>query len=462
MKYPDSYLRLILSVIFTILLLAPLVPAQTEGAPPADLDEKVEEYMAAAVKVHGFSGSIMIAKEGSPLVSKGYGLANVELGVKNSPATVYRLGSITKQFTGMAVAQLQERGKLTVDDPICGFFEQCPESWKPIKISHLLAHNSGIPSYTAFPEFARDTIVPTSTLEMYAKVKDRPLDFAPGEKFAYNNSGYFLLGMIIEKVSGKSYEDYLQEHIFERLGMRSTGYDVSARIIPNRAAGYKKESGKLLNASYLDMSVPYAAGALYSTTGDLLLWDEALYTESLAKRETLESIFDTGEKDSAYRFGWNVGKRFERRSISHGGGIYGFSTSMSRYPDDRVVVIVLTNIEGSPSGRVANDLAAIYFGKDYEIPEERRSIELETGVLTSYVGKYQINETIIITIALEDGKLIADLAGRNRFLLLPETEEKFFSKDINLTITFTKDDDGKVNGFLLSQGGGGTPAKKIE
>ncbi|HUF04405.1 MAG TPA: serine hydrolase [Aridibacter sp.] len=462
MKYQHKNSSMFYAIIFFALLLAPSIFAQNGSAPPADLSEKVTEYMDAAVKVHGFSGTVMIAKDGKPLVSKGFGMANVELGVPNRPETIFRLGSITKQFTGMSIAMLRESGKLSVDDPICKYFEECPDAWKPITVSHLLAHNSGIPSYTAFPEFARDTIFPTSTDEMYKRVKDRPLDFAPGEKFAYNNSGYFLLGMIIEKVSGKTYETFLQENIFTPLGMKSTGYDISARIIPNRAAGYKKESGKLMNASYLDMSVPYAAGALFSSTEDLLKWDQALYTDKLAKRETLDAIFDTGEAESAYRFGWSVGKRFERRAISHGGGIYGFSSSMSRFPEDKVLVIALSNIEGAPSGPIANALAAIYFGEKYEIPAERKAIELDAKVLEKYVGKYQINETIIVSISVEDGKLMADLAGRNKFQLLPETEERFFSKDINLTITFTKDEDGSVNGFLLGQGGGNTPAKKIE
>lgn len=457
MKYKLIHPRLALALALMLLFVS-AVPAQNGSAPPADLDAKVAEYMEAAVKVHGFSGTVLIAKDGTPLVSKGYGMANIELGVPNKPESVFRLGSITKQFTGMSIAMLQERGKLSVDDPVCKYFEDCPDAWQPIRISHLLAHNSGIPSYTAFPEFARDTILPTPTGEMYKRVKDKPLDFAPGEKFSYNNSGYFLLGMIIEKVSGKTYEQFLQENIFTPLGMKSTGYDISARIVPNRAAGYKKETGNLVNASYLDMSVPYAAGSLYSTTGDLLKWDQALYSEKLAKNETLDAIFTTGEADSAYRFGWNVGKRFERRAISHGGGIYGFSTSMTRFPEDHVVVIVLSNIEGGPSGPIAGALSAIYFGQKYELPAERKTIELDAKVLEKYTGKYQVGEGTVISISIEDGKLIGDLAGRNRFILLPETEEKFFSKDINITITFTKGEDGSVTGFLL----GNTPAKKIE
>jgi len=446
----------------TALLLAFTSAVLPQTLSPAELTAKVNEYMDAAVRVDGFSGSIMIAKDGTPLISKGYGMANIELNVPNGPETVYRLGSITKQFTGLSIAILQERGKLSVDDPICKYFENCPEAWQPIRISHLLAHNSGIPSYTAFPDFTKTTILPTTTSEMLAKLTDKPLDFSPGEKFAYNNSGYYLLGMIVEKVSGKTYEQFLQENIFTPLGMKNTGYDVSARIIPHRAAGYRRQGGKVLNALYMDMTVPFAAGALYSTTGDLLIWNQSFYTEKLASKKTLDAIFDTGGEESAYRYGWNVSKRGGRLAISHGGGIYGFSTQLARYPDAKVTVVVLSNFEGAPSGRVAGALSAIYFGENYEIPQEKTAIEVDAKVLEQYPGKYQIGEQIIVTVTFEDGKLLAQVAGQPKITLLPETEEKFFSKDVNLTITFIKDEGGNVTGFALSQGGANLPAKKIE
>ncbi len=223
---------------------------------------KVDEYMKAVLEVDGFSGTVLVARDGKPIVGKGYGQANIELGVPNTPTAVFRLGSITKQFTGMAIAMLQQRGKLSVSDPICKYFSECPEIWKPITVNHLLRHSSGITNYTAFPDFAKTTISPITTAEMAERLKQEPLDFAPGEEMSYSNSGYFLLGIIIEMVSGKSYADFLQVNIFTPLGMEQTGYDDPIRIIMNRAAGYQKRAGKIVNASYTDMSVPYCRGFL--------------------------------------------------------------------------------------------------------------------------------------------------------------------------------------------------------
>ena len=423
---------------------------------------KVEEYMKAVVDVDGFSGTILVARDGKPIVSKGYGQANIELKVPNTPDAVFRLGSITKQFTGMAIAMLQERDKLSVSDPICKYFSECPEIWKPVTVNHLLRHTSGITNYTAFPDFAKTTILPVTTAEMAERLKKEPLEFVPGKKMSYSNSGYFLLGIIIEKVSGKPYAEFLEGNIFKPLGMDQTGYDDPVRMIMNRAAGYQKRSGKIVNAAYMDMSVPFAAGSLYSTTGDLLKWDQALYTEKLVSKPTLDAIFRPEKGDSGYTYGWSVSKRAGRLSISHGGGIYGFSTYIARYPDDRITVIALSNIQSAPAGPISNNLAAIVFGAEYELPKERKEIALDPKVLEQYVGEYQIGTNILIAISLENGKLMGQLGGQPKFSLLAETETDFFSKDVNAQILFTKDPQGKVTGFTLRQGGGNNPAKKVK
>jgi CubicO group peptidase (beta-lactamase class C family) len=424
------------------------------------IQAKVDLYMDAALRVDGFSGTILIARDGKPIVSKGYGMANIELNVPNKPENIFRLGSVTKQFTSMLIMMLHERGKLNVSDPICSFIADCPDSWKPITIRHLLTHTSGVTNYTEFPDFAKTTILPTTTAEMVARLKKAPLDFTPGEKFSYSNSGYYLLGTIIEKASGKTYADLLQENILTPLGMTQTGYDDPLRIITHRASGYQKQAGKIINASYMDMSVPYSAGSLYSTTGDLLLWDQALYSTKLVSQKSLDEIFTPFK--SNYGYGWGIGKKFEHRIISHGGGIYGFATEIERFPDDHVTVIVLSNIQSAPAGRVAGDLAAIVFGAPYEIPKERKEIALDTKILERYVGEYQIGPNLVITVALEDGKLTGQLGGQTKFVLLPESETEFFSKDVNAQFIFATDVNGQATGFTLKQGGANTPAKKIK
>src|SRR5262245_31506768 len=298
--------------------------AQGAAPPAAEIRTKVAEYMHAAVTVDGFSGTILVARDGHPIVSEGYGMANVELAVPNRPETVFRLGSITKQFTAMAVMMLQERGKLRVSDPVCQYLTDCPATWQPLTIRHLLTHTSGIPNYTNFPEFVRAAVLPTTAAEMFGMLKDKALEFAPGEKFAYSNSGYYVLGMIVERASGKSYAEFLQANIFTPLGMNQSGYDNPARLIKNRAAGYARQAGETVNAAYMDMTIPFAAGALYSTTEDLLRWDQALYADALVSQKSRQEMF-TPDK-GGYGYGWTIGKRFDRQAIAHGGGIYGFAT----------------------------------------------------------------------------------------------------------------------------------------
>ncbi len=422
---------------------------------------KVDEYMSAAVRVDGFSGSILVARDGQPVVSKGYGMANVELDVPNSPQTVFRLGSVTKQFTAMAIMLLQERGKLSVNDPICKHLTDCPAAWQPITVKNLLTHTAGVPNYTGFPDFAKTAVLPTTNAAMIAQLRDKPLEFAPGEKFAYSNSGYYLLGAIIERASGKSYADFLQENIFTPLGMKQTGYDSPLRIIKNRAAGYARQGGEIVNAAYMDMTIPYAAGAIYSTTGDLLLWDQALYTEKLVSRKTLDEIFTAFK--SNYGYGWSIGKKFDRQEISHGGGIYGFATEIARFPADKVTVVVLSNVEGAPAGRIAGDLAAIVFGAAYEIPKERKEIAVDQKVLEKYVGQYELAAPkIVISFTLENGKLFGQVGGQGKFALSAESETVFFSKDVNLQITFTRDAQGQTTGLTFKQGGAVIPAQKIK
>ncbi|MBX7174240.1 MAG: serine hydrolase [Pyrinomonadaceae bacterium] len=440
-----------------------LVSGQTPKASlPNDqqIKAKVDEYMSATLRNDRFSGSILIARNGQPIVSKGYGMANIELSNPNTPETVYRLGSITKQFTSMAIMILQERGKLNVNDPICKYLSDCPAIWQPITLKNLLTHTSGIQNYTDLTDFTKTAILPTSSAQMMALLKDKPLLFNPGEKYLYCNSGYFFLGTIIEKVSGKTYADFLQENIFNPLGMKATGYDMPQKIIKNRAAGYQSENGEIVNAAYMDMTQPFAAGALYSTTGDLLLWDQALYTEKLISKKSLDETFTPFKGN--YGYGWNISKRFDRTIIAHGGGIYGFVTQISRFPDDKVTIIVLCNLQAASPGKVANDLSAIVFGEKYEIPQEHKEIALDSKVIEKYVGSYEVAPGVVISFTVENGKLIGQLGDQPKFGLVPETETRFFAKDKNALITFNKDANGQVIGMTLRQGGGDIPAKKIK
>jgi len=422
-----------------------------------DIESKVDEYINAYLKIGKFSGSILIARKGIILLSKGYGMANYENDVPNISQTKFRLGSVTKQFTATSIMQLQEKGLLNVNDPISKYLPDYPNGEK-ITIHHLLTHTSGIPNFTSFPEYQRSIMLPSSVEKTIQLFKYKPLEFTPGEKFSYSNSGYILLGYIIEKVSGKSYEDYLKENIFQPLNMVNTGYDHHRPLIKHRASGYVLGANELVNADYIDMSTPYAAGGLYSTVEDLYLWDRALYTEKLVSKSSLNKMFTPFKGD--YGYGWFIIKQFNRKLITHGGMVNGFYGYISRYIDDEVCIIVLSNIENAPVDKISIDLAAIVFGEKYEIPKVRTSIKIDPKIYDAYVGQYELASNFIITITRENNHLFAQATGQPKFRIYPESETKFFLKAVDAQITFIKNDEGEVTQLILHQYGRDYLAKK--
>jgi CubicO group peptidase (beta-lactamase class C family) len=442
------------------------VPATPSLPTAQQIVAKADEYLAAATKVDHFTGTVLIARNGQPIFSKGYGMADYELRVPNSPQTVFRLGSLTKQFTAMAIMMLQERGKLNVTDAICKYIDKCPAAWQPVTIRHLLTHTSGIPDYTHFPGFfEKDSFEPYTSSSLVDLFRDKPLDSAPGEKYNYSNSGYHLLGLIIEKTSGVPYARFLTDNIFTPLGMKSSGYDGGRALIPNRAHGYDWAEGSFVNAAYINMAIPYSAGSLYSTTEDLLRWDQSLYTEKLITRKSLDEMFTPvkgGPPGTGYGYGWNIGKRFGRQTTAHAGGINGFSSQIIRFPADQTTVIVLSNSENPRVGAIANDLAAIAFGQPYKVPVERKVITVPSAVLDKYVGEYQLAPNFSFTITNEDGRLMLKPTGQPQAELFAESETVFFPKVVEATMTFVIDAQGQVTGLVLRQGGHDTPAKKIK
>ena len=270
--------------------------------------EKINELMSLYHKYRQFNGSVLVAEHGKIIYKKGFGYANMEWEIPNDPDTKFRLGSITKQFTSMLIMQLVEQGKLKLDDKLSNYLPYYRKDiGEKVTIHHLLTHTSGIPSYTGLPKFFEDVSRDPYTVDEFVKkFCSGDLEFEPGSKYKYNNSGYFLLGAIIEKITGKSYEDVLREKIFEPLNMKNTGYDHHKTILSKRATGYDNTFDGFENSPYLDMSLPYAAGALYSTVEDLYLWDQALYTEKLLSQKYKDIMFTPHL--SNYAYGWGVRK----------------------------------------------------------------------------------------------------------------------------------------------------------
>jgi CubicO group peptidase (beta-lactamase class C family) len=448
-------------VVLTALSLITAVSALVQDGAP--ITTKLDEYMNATARL-GFTGSVLVARDGKVIFSKGYGMANAEWDIPNTPQTKFRLGSITKQFTAASILLLQERGKLGVQDPICKYIADCPKAWEPITIHHLLTHTSGIPSYTDVKspeEFRKLSLAPVAVTGFVDSFKPKPLEFTPGERMKYNNSGYFMLGYIIEKVSGQSYEAFLQENIFTPLKLADTGYDTHDRILKHRATGYSMRKAARINSDYLDMTVPYAAGSLYSTVEDLFAWNEALFSDKLLSAKSREAMMTVDKNNYAY--GLAVNQQFNRKMILHGGGINGFNTMLARFPEEKITVVVLRNADyGNPGpGKISNDLAAILLGEKYEIPRERVAIKVDPKIFDAYVGEYELAPNRIFTISREGDRLMSALTGQPQVELFPESETKFFLKVVDAQFTFVKDDKGAVTHLILHQGGD-QKAKKIK
>ncbi len=338
------------------------------GQSAQELSARVDGYLNAKVKANQFSGSILIAQDGKVLVSKGYGMANAELDVPNTPQTKFRIGSLTKPFTATAIMILQERGKLSVQDSICKYVSQCPSAWQPIKVHHLLTHTSGIPDVSRLPEFETLVLLPTATESIIERFKNKPLESKPGEKFSYNNGGYLLLGYIIERASGKTYEAFLQEAIFQPLKMTSSGVDRNDSILKNRASGYARQDNVTVNAPFIYISNLQGGGSLYSTVEDMFLWNQAFNSETLLSKKSLDVVFSpliTTPFDASYGYGWFVYKdKSNRRAFGHTGGINGFRSNISRFADEKLFVVVLSNLNVAPVDDIANDLAEMAFNQN--------------------------------------------------------------------------------------------------
>ena len=349
--------------------------------------EKIDQLLGKYHALKQFNGSALVADANGVILEKGYGFANFEWQIPNTPDTRFRLGSITKQFTSMVILQLAAEGKIKLDEKLTTYLpDYRKDTGDRVTITHLLNHTSGIPSYTSLPGFFRDkSRDPYEVADFVKKYASGDLEFEPGSKYVYNNSGYFLLGAVIEKVTGKPYAQVLEERIFRPLGMKASGYDVSATIIPKRASGYYFAAGEYANAPYVDMTIPYAAGSLYSTVQDLYVWDRALHGDKLLGENLKKQMWTPGLQN--YGFGWVIttsklddGKT-EVATVTHGGGIHGFNTLLVRIPEKKELVVLLDNTSrGDKLDAIASGVLSILHGIEPKTP--KKSLVEELASLT--------------------------------------------------------------------------------
>jgi CubicO group peptidase (beta-lactamase class C family) len=339
-------------------------PGDEDAADAAALASLVQGY---ADRGH-FMGAVLVSRRGKVLLDRGYGYANAEWEVPNTPKTKFRLGSISKQFTAAAILLLEEEGKLRTDDLLSKHLADLPPAWASITLHHLLAHTSGIPDVVMFADYPMLRTQPSPPEKTYLRLREHPLEFTPGEKFKYSNSGYVVLALVIERLTGASFDVFLQKRLLQPHGLADTGSDAARPLLKRRASGYvpltpemngtTPPAATFRNADFIDMSLPTGGGSLYSTTGDLLRWVERLFGNEVLRPTSLAKM--TTPNAGNYGYGLFVGHPTGRRQIGHGGSIHGFLSSLNYFPDSGVILVLLANLTaGQEIGQLAAELVVL-------------------------------------------------------------------------------------------------------
>jgi CubicO group peptidase (beta-lactamase class C family) len=442
--------RLALAGLTALLLFAAPAMAQDVG--------RMDQVVRASADAGEFSGSVLVARDGEVLLDQGYGFANREWSIPNDGDTKFRLASVTKQFTAVAVMLLNERGLVDLDAPVKTWLPDAPATWDGVTVRHLLSHTSGIPNFTDFDGFQARKTLPATLDSLIAQFRDRPLEFQPGQGRNYSNSGYILLTAIIEKASGETYADFVVRNLFQPLGMTDSGYDVHSTILPHRASGYTPGADGIVNADYVDMTVPRGAGALYSTTHDLLKWEQGLFGGRVLRPDSL-ALLTTPVRDG-YAFGLVVAEADGNTTIRHSGGIEGFNTHMAYDPARRLAIIVLGNLNGPGPDKLGESLLALARGETVVLQAERRAIVVPPEQLRAYEGVYEMTPTFAIAVSVVNGELIAQATDQGPLQLHPEAPDAFFLREVDAQVTFTRAASGAVDGLILHQGGRNGVARK--
>lgn len=406
------------------------------------IKKQINKYMESYIKIWEFSGSIAAIKDGEILFKKAYGYANIEHKVKNNTDTKYKIWSITKQFTAVAILILEEKGLLKVEDSIKKYFPDCSDLNPKITIHHLLTHTSGIFNYSSLPD-SQETFqkIHHEKSELIKLFTAKPLDFEPGTHWNYSNTGYYLLGIIIEKLSGKTYSEFLAENIFLPLGMFNTGVEDGKRIVENKASGYYLNGNDLIHCKYINMDLMFSSGGMYSTIEDLLIWNEALNNNKLVSKESIEKM-NTQYKNN-YGYGVEINISDNRKDITHNGGLQGFLTEIHRYVDDDFAIVILSNYGFTAVNKLCSVIESITFEEKYEMPTKPPIFPISEDLLNNYLGVYE-DDGDKIEFKKEDDNLFLILDDEYTLPVYPISEDILHHTWIDEEYTFTKDDEGQL------------------
>lgn len=423
-----------------------------------DVTEQMKDLINAYGKEAKFNGVALVTKKGEVVFEGGFGYRNAESKTPLAVDDVFQIGSITKQITAAVIIKLQEEGRLSVKDKLNKYFDGFANGHR-ITIEHLLTHTSGIFNYTNDEKIMEaDVTKHYSQKEMLDIFRAYKPDFEPGEKWNYSNSAYSILGYIIEKTTGKSYERVVREKIFQPLGMTNSGFDFTHLAVPNKAKGYFALAGNPVASPVVDSTIAYSAGAVYSTVKDLAKWERAVTQGKLLKPSSWIAVFTPFK--NKYGYGWSIDSAFGKRFTAHSGGIHGFASYLIRFPEEELSVIMIDNASSRSLGKMSMALSAIALGQPYEKPKARSEINVDKSILQQYVGEYQLSPTFSINVTFEGNSLKAQATNQPQFDLYAESENFFFLKVVDAQVEFIKDATGKVTDLILYQNGAKQKARK--
>ena len=426
--------------------------------PPAA--EYFDNILSEQFGADGPACAVLVSRDGKVIYSRAFGRRDIENNLAADLDTKFRIGSVTKQFTGAAILKLQEAGKLNVNDKLSKYvpdFQRGDE----ITIHHLLTHTSGIFNYTSKPQFMQEVTTPIKPKDLIDSFKNDDLVFNPGDQWSYSNSGYFLLGYIVEQVSGKSYAEFLRDEFFEPLGMSHSGVHSSSLELENEAKGYSSDSSGVVKSVNWDMSRAGGAGAIYSTVGDLNTWNEALFAGKVLSKESMKLALTPAKlnngDETGYGYGWGIAEHRGLPTIAHSGGLHGFLCNLARYTDQNLTIAVSMNIfpssehisPGAITSVIAETLLWEQMGERV-VPVEL--VDADNSDFDKFVGRYDYRSAIM-EVTYEDGKLYAQLTGQPRFQIYPKGEDIFFWKVVEAQVKFVMDKDGKVAKAVHTQSG---------
>lgn len=445
---------------------------------PAPLAASLDRYLAARTELGRFSGAVLVAKGDRVLFRKGYGFADVARRTPYTPETRHAVASITKMFTSMAALKLRDAGKLKLDDPICAHLSACPDAWKPVTVQHLMRHTSGIPDYEDPLELGSGKYLAVMTQEgtsrrLVEEAKTKPLDFPPGTKFRYSNTGYLVLAQVVENAAGRPFNDFVTETLLVPAGMRRAGMFDGKTVPTGLATGYthpepgwaKLLAGTPLTAGHLaarprlPLTPPAGDAGLYATVDDLLAWSRAMDGGALVPKSEADEVFTPGLE--SYGYGWFVGEAWKRRRFRHNGGLPGYTSDFVKFPDAGITLVVFCNVDRARLSAVVRDGSAIVLGEPWDMPVSGSVATLTPADYERLVGVYRMADGKTLTVTKEPDLLTAALEGRYTAGLVPLSPTRFYFPLGDGTATFSLGEDGKAASVNVRYSAEDHPATRI-